>query len=232
MENAKGFTMIELLVILAIIGILAVTVGPQMLFANKSLQNATNQVSGIFKLTRTRAMVTTSIRRVKPTSATQISVQTAQARVCAASTQLTTAATSTDTVLRVASVNDFGIGDQVTVGSSSTNNSIIATDPSANTITLGQSLGSNQSINSDVNLSINWINDPAFSDEDLTLPQGIQMTSTNWMLCFDSRGIAKKYNSSVVANGDLTVTIKNTGNKQNDIKVLQGGAVNASFSSP
>lgn len=229
MENSKGFTMPELLVILAIIGIMSVIAGPQLLFANKPLQNGTNQLVGILKQTRSRAMVTTSIYRVKPTSATQLEVKTAQARACAGSTQLTQIANTNDTMLHVASVNSFGVGDQVIVGTSPNSNSVIATDPGTNIITLGQPLGSTQPINADVKLSVNWTSEPSFSNEDLTLPKEIQMNPTNWILCFDSRGIANQYNNSGIVNGDLTVTLTDTSGKQSNVNVLQGGVVSASF---
>jgi len=224
-ENTKGFTLAELLVTLAIIGILAAFVGPQLVFANNPLEDGTNQVSGIFKQSRARAMVTTSILRVMPVSATQLSVQNARARVCAANTQLQSPALSTDTVLKVVSVAGFAVGDQVTVGSSSISN-VIATNPSTNQITLGQPLGSSQPVNTNVNLSIKWANDSSFSNNDLTLPQSVYFTPTNWILCFDSRGLATQYNNSgSIVNQDLNLTLKNSGGKPSTVQVLQGGAV-------
>lgn len=229
MNNSKGFTLIELLIAITIVGVLAAITAPNLGFTNKPLQQATNQTLGILKQARSRAIVTTSIYQVMPTSTNQLSIKTAQARVCAASTQLTNAASNTDTILRVASVNGFAIGDWVLVDSSSTKKSIIATDPDTNTITLDQPLGSAAPINANVKLAISWINDASFSNEDLTLPQGITMSSTSWALCFNSRGIANQYNNAGSVVGSLTVNLADTSGKQNNIQVLQGGAVNANF---
>jgi len=226
MKNYKGFTLPELLVTISIMGILAAVASPQLLFANNSIENGTNQIASIFKQSRARAIVANYIYRIQPTSTTRLSIQRGQARACTATTQLTSAALGTDILLHVVSAANFTVGDQVQVGTSSSNN-VIATDLNANTITLGQALGSYQPSNTSVNLLVNWVNDTTnFSTNDMTMPQGVYMTATNWTLCFNSRGIATQYDTSGnVVLQSLTVNLANTNGKTGSVQVLQGGAV-------
>ena len=78
--------MVELLVILAIVGILAAMAGPQILFLSKPLQNATDQTAGIFKQARMRSIATTSAYRIRAESTTKLKVEAAKARSCDATT--------------------------------------------------------------------------------------------------------------------------------------------------
>lgn len=75
---AKGFTLVELIVIVAIIGILAAIAAPSLSFANKPLQNATNIVAGNFKQARAKAMSTTSAFRITSVSATELKAEYAK----------------------------------------------------------------------------------------------------------------------------------------------------------
>ena len=141
------------------------------------------------------------------------------------------AVASSATQLSVASVQGFSIGDNIQVGSDSTSNSILATDSSASTITVGQAIGSSQLINAAVELVNNWQADGSFSNEDLKLPNGIQLSSgtANWTLCFDSRGIANLYNAAGVVNSNLILRLTNSqNNQQRTVTILQGGAVDTS----
>lgn len=75
MKSSQGFTLIEIITILAIIGILSAIAAPSLLFANKPLQNATNILVGHFKQIRAKAMVTTSAYRLKSVSTTRLEAE-------------------------------------------------------------------------------------------------------------------------------------------------------------
>ncbi len=81
-KDSKGFTLPEVLIILAVTGILGAIAAPSVLWANNPLQNATNIVSGNFKLARAKAMAATSAYRVRAASSTQLAGEFA--RNCAA----------------------------------------------------------------------------------------------------------------------------------------------------
>lgn len=79
-ENYKGFTIIEILVVLMIAGIMAAFAAPTIKFGINPLQDTTNRIAGNFKLVRAKAMSQTSAYRVRQTSATQLTVE--RARSC------------------------------------------------------------------------------------------------------------------------------------------------------
>ncbi len=224
-----GYTLPEVLAVVSIIGVLSTITGPMKAWYENSLGNGTNQTVGLFNLIRMRAISTTSAYRIKPDPLdpnTKFKVEISKTRGCESSTQLIADATREDTELSVASARGLVVGDSIKVGNDKTSNEIIATDTS--TITLGEPLGSSQTANSTVELVNNWLNDPNFVEEDLSLPKDIEMSSnyTDWTLCFDSRGIANLYDAYGVVNSNLTLTLgKNYNNKTNEITVLQGGSI-------
>ncbi len=62
----EGYTLVEILAILILIGILVAIVSPQVLLVNKSLPSATTQLISTFKFARAKAITTTSYYRIKP----------------------------------------------------------------------------------------------------------------------------------------------------------------------
>ena len=229
MRNSKGFTLTESLAVVTIFGVLAAISAPVILWFNKPLQNASNQTAGIFKQARMRAIATTSSLRITPdpqSPTTKFKVEASKTRGCAAKTELTELAEGDQRELKVVSTQGFFAGDKIKVGADTSNNNIVATDSS--TITLGEDLGTNQQIDTDVEVINDWVNDGSFFVGDLILPTEIKMTSslTNWKLCFDSRGIANLDNASGVVNGNLTITLKNIkDDKKRDVKIFQGGKI-------
>ncbi|MEL4898057.1 pilus assembly FimT family protein [Crocosphaera sp. Alani8] len=229
-QQNRGFTLVETLAVLSIIGIFAAIAGPVKSWAENPLGNATNQTVGVLNLIRMRAISTTSAYRIKPdptAPGNKYIVQIAQTRGCESSTELTADAASTDQELTVASTEGLVVGDSIAVGTDKNNNEIIAT--SALTITLGEELGTTQTENATIELMNNWFNDLNFTKENLTLPEKIAMSGnlSNWALCFDSRGQANLYNGSgVVEDEDLTLTLTNTSDEEtSEITVFRGGAI-------
>ncbi len=228
-QPSEGFTLIEALVTIAIIGVLAALVGPGLFAVNKPLQNATNQVSGIFKQVRLRAIATTTAYRVRPnpTNNRALIVEASNTRGCGSTTQLTDAAVSTDRTLKVTSVRGFFVGDLLEIGSDSTNNNVVAIDPPNSRITIGNDLDTAQAVGARVQLANNWRSGDlitSFTTDDLTLPgpqtgafrgnpdQEVRVSAAapNWLLCFDSRGVASQFdptNGNVLPN-DLVLTLR------------------------
>ncbi|MGK7882008.1 MAG: Tfp pilus assembly protein FimT/FimU [Crocosphaera sp.] len=232
-KKNRGYTLLETLATISIIGILAVIAGPVKSWVENPLANGTNQTVAIFNLIRIRAISTTSAYRIKPdpfAPNNKFKVQIARTRGCESSTELTVEATSADVELTVASTEGLVVGDSIIVGSDEDNNEIIATNSS--TITLGEPLGTSQEENATVELINNWLNDMNFTEEELILPEEITISgdSTEWTLCFDSRGHANLYDASGVVNGNLVLTLTNTGNQeQSEITIFGGGAVQVNY---
>jgi len=232
-----GYTLMEILVVCSIIGILsALTISAKPWYEN-SLGNSRDQITGILKSVRLRAMSTTSTYRVRPDPSnptTKLKVESAKSGSCDASTTLSTAAASTDQSLNVTSLNGFAIGDRIQVGSDSTNNNIIAVNPDAPSIQIGAALGSAQSANASVIMLKDWVNENIFVAEDLTLTNGVTMAgransqAVNWSACFNSRGFITFFNGSTTLNTDLAIILTNSrGNETKTITVYQGGAIDA-----
>lgn len=77
MKDSSGFTLVEVLVVLIIIGTMAAFAMPSVLWANKPLENASKQVAGNFKVARAKAVAKTSAYRITAVSATQFLVESA-----------------------------------------------------------------------------------------------------------------------------------------------------------
>jgi len=233
----SGYTLAELLVVVAIIGILAAMVSIGKAWYENPLADSRDRVTGILKAVRLRAMSTTSTYRVRPDPSnptTKLKVESAKSGSCDASTTLRTATTASTQTLEVVSVNGFAIGDTIQVGSDSTNDNIIAVNPDAPSIQIGAALGSVQLANASVSMVKNWVNESLFVAQDLTLANGVTMAgransqTVNWSACFNSRGFITFFNGSTALNADLAIILTNSrGNETKTITVFQGGAIDA-----
>jgi len=229
----SGYTLAELLVVVAIIGILAAMVSIGKSWYENPLANSRDQITGILKSVRLRAMSTTSTYRVRPdpsSPTTKLKVESANSGSCDASTTLRTATVTANQTLDVNSVNGFAIGDRIQVGSDSTNNNIIAVNPDAPSIQIGAALGSAQSANASVTMLKDWVNESLFIAEDLTLANGVTMAgransqTVNWSACFNSGGFITFFNDSTTLNADLAIILTNSrGNETKTITVFRGG---------
>ena len=74
----KGFTLIETLIVLALVGIMAALITPYLSFGNDPLRDTTNRIAGDFKLMRAQAMAQTSAYRVRQISETQLTIENAR----------------------------------------------------------------------------------------------------------------------------------------------------------
>ena len=136
----SGFTMIEALVILAVLGIAVAGASLFLKPAAAPLQSATVLTEGYMRQLRARAMSTTSAYRMAPIDTMRLGAS--YAATCGATT---------------------------------------------------------------------WTDDPDFG---LELPEGVEMSSTAWTLCFNSRGLA---------SSNLTISLQHDQFGARDIEVLLGG---------
>lgn len=248
LPQAEGYSLIEVLITVIIIGILAALIPPFLWGTNKPTQNATARVEGIMRQVRMRAISSTTAYRVRRLSPTRLQVEAASTRGCEAFTQLSAPANSGDTTITVGSTRGFGINDQIRIGSE-TNLTILSINEGAQTITVTPAMTTTQPTDSPVELNNNWQSGnlvTTFTEEDLTLPtartqsQRIQLANTpaNWTLCFDSRGLATLFNptTGLPLNGNLNLSIERVDATTNvrvpssqvgTVTVFQGGGVNA-----
>lgn len=226
----RGYSLIEIIGVLLMMGVLTAVAIPTI-FHNNQLRDTVSQTKQIFNVARSRAMATTSAIRIKVDSANsppKLIVENAVTRGCEATTQLSVNANSADTDLTVFSTSGFVVGDNLKIGNDDDNNQILAIDSVNSIITLGDNIGTNQTVNTTVELANNWSSDASLPVDDLTLAKDIEITAnvTDWTLCFNSRGIAYVYDASGVINQNLVLTF--TDSKSNDsetLTILTGGAI-------
>jgi prepilin-type N-terminal cleavage/methylation domain-containing protein len=237
-KAAAGYTLVELLVTMTVLGVLAaVTLNAKPWYEN-SLGNGRDQMVGILKLVRLRAMSTTSTYRILPDSANptrQLKVELTKNGSCQASTNLSAAALTTATSLTVVDNTGFSVGDSIQVGTDAQNNDIISL-PDNSTITLGQALGTDQAANATVTMLKTWVNDSNFMASDLLLPQNITMSgkrtdtnaAINWTVCVNSQGFITLYQNTTPINTNLAIALTNSRTSEvKTVTLYQGGAVDA-----
>lgn len=78
-KSPTGFTLVELLVIIALIGIMAAFSAPYINFGINPLKDTTNRVVSNFKLMRVKAMSQTSAYRIKQATSTTLVIERAKA---------------------------------------------------------------------------------------------------------------------------------------------------------
>lgn len=78
LTNNPGFTLVELLVIIALIGIMAAFSAPYINFGVNPLRDTTNRVASNFKLMRIKAMSQTSAYRISQPTVTTIEIKYAK----------------------------------------------------------------------------------------------------------------------------------------------------------
>lgn len=83
-KSNTGFTLVELLVIIALIGIMAAFSAPYITFGVNPLKDTTNRLASTFKLMRVKAMSQTSAYRIKQATSTTLIIQ--RAKSCSDST--------------------------------------------------------------------------------------------------------------------------------------------------
>jgi prepilin-type N-terminal cleavage/methylation domain-containing protein len=228
----QGYSLLEMISAMIILGIVSAIAAPHFFNRhNDPVIDGTSQVEQILQQIRGRAIATTSAIRLKVDENNpkqKLSMEISTTRGCDSTGHLSAAAEGIDTELQLVSTRGFEVGDQISVGSDSNNNEILAVDESNSKITLGTSLGSSQPVKSKIELLNNWIPDAALLPEDLTLPENAAISSEtpDWTICFNSRGIASLYDDTGTAQGKLVLTIQNTINKdKKDLTILKGGAI-------
>jgi len=233
----QGFTLVEVLAALAIIGVLSAVSAPLILWANNPIQNATSQTSGILSQARSRAIATTSSIRVAPdpdSPDNTFKVEASNSRSCnPGTTALVGTFPQGTTLVKLSSTKGFSPGDKIKIGQYGGEDdiySIVTTDSMSSTLTLGEKLRSAKS--GSVEILANWKPDRTFFETDLTFPDDddIEMSSNltddEWVVCFDSRGIAHITDDSEVTTADLEITLRREqSNKVGKVVISQGDRV-------
>ena len=83
-RNVRGFSLVELLIVLAVVGVVLAIAALNLRPLGAPLDQAANGLAGSLRQARTKAMATTSAYRVRPTSPTR--VITERANRCGADT--------------------------------------------------------------------------------------------------------------------------------------------------
>lgn len=235
----SGYTLLELLIFCSMLGILAALVVNAKPWYEDPLSNNRDQIVGILKLVRVRAMATTSTYRIRPDPVNpnqKLQVELTKSGSCQAIAQLTTPALATTRELRVTNTNDFVVGDAIQVGTDAQNNNIVSIDSDTSSLRLGQPLGTNQAANATVAMLKNWVNESLFFPEDLMLSSSITMSGKNaatsqpidWTICVNSRGFITLFDANTTVNANLELTLTNSRtNETQTIMVYPGGAISA-----
>lgn len=198
---SSGFTLIEALITISVLGVLTAIAAPTLTRAGNPLADATNQVASQFRAVRTKAIAQTSQFRIRPDGPMP------------PATGIASEGSSTQLIVERSTSTYIDCNDTTAANWQRDASFTQLQNQTPGDLTFGKGTG-------DITLNNAQIDPTTTSANYLSVPTG-------WMLCFNPRGIPTVINRSTatVARGsNLVLHLRRTSNSaQQRIEIFPGG---------